>query len=238
MVASGRFRRRRNAGRHGADHDDENRSKRQHVKNEELVTRPAGLFLDWRRRREIRPRQRADDDVADKRDAQHQARYDAADQELGNRNSRQAAEQDREGGGRNKHVDCADRHDRPGGKDGAVAARQHHRQHQRAQHGRGRNRRSRYRRENRAGDDRNHGETTRHLAYQPLDAIDDIQRQAGMEEHLAHQNEKRDRCQREVDHGRDAVARDLMQAGIAAKKQKCTDQVDRDEGDRDRHAGK
>ena len=29
-----------------------------------------------------------------------------------------------------------------------------------------------------------------------------------------------------------------MQAGIATEKQECADQVDRDEGDRDRHAGK
>jgi hypothetical protein len=59
-----------------------------------------------------------------------------------------------------------------------------------------------------------------------------------MEEHLAHQDEKRDRREREINHRRDAVASNLMQAGVTAEKQKCADQVDRNEGDRNRHAGK
>ncbi len=59
-----------------------------------------------------------------------------------------------------------------------------------------------------------------------------------MEEHLAHQNEKRNRCQREIDHRCDAVAGDLVQAGIAAEKQNGADQVDGNERNCHRHSGK
>ena len=66
--------------------------------------------------------------------------------------------------------------------------------------------------------DRDDSKAARHLPDQPFDAVNDLQRKAGMEEHLAHQDEKRDRRQREIDHRRDAVARNLMQAGIATEK--------------------
>ena len=79
-----------------------------------------------------------------------------------------------------------------------IAARQHHRQHQRAEHRRGRDGRAGDRREHRAGDDRDDREPARHLRDQPLDAVDHLDREAGVEQHLAHQHEERDRRQREA----------------------------------------
>ncbi len=62
-----------------------------------------------------------------------------------------------------------------------------------------------------------------------------LMREAGVEQHLAHQDEKRNRRQAEIERRGDAVARDLLQPGLAAEKQDGADNIDRDEGDRDRH---
>ena len=50
-----------------------------------------------------------------------------------------------------------------------------------------------------------------------------LMRQSGVKQHLAHQDEERDRRQRKIDHRGDAVAQHLVQAGIAAEKQHRAD---------------
>ena len=73
-------------------------------------------------------------------------------------------------------------------------------------------------------------------ADQPLDAVDHLDREAGVEQHLAHQHEERDRRQREAHHRADAVARQLRQARLAAEPEPGAEQVDREERERDRQA--
>jgi hypothetical protein len=82
----GGLRRRRNAARHCPDDHHEDRDERQHIAHQQLVSGPTRSFLEGGRRRQRRIRARAHDDVADERDAEHQARNDAADQQLRNRN--------------------------------------------------------------------------------------------------------------------------------------------------------
>ena len=190
--------RRRDAGRHRADDDAEDRHQRQDVEHEQPVARPAGEPLDRRRRRERRFIFARSDDVADEGDAEDQPGHDAADQQLRDRDAGQAAEQHGQRRRRDQHVDGADRHDRPGRHRRVIAARQHHRQHQRAEHRGRRDGRAGDRREHRAGDDRDDREPARHLRDQPLDAVDHLEGEAGVEQHLAHQDEERDRRQREI----------------------------------------
>ena len=74
--------------------------------------------------------------------------------------------------------------------------------------------------------------TARHLSDQALDAVDDLDREAGVEKDLAHQNKERDGGERKIHHGGDAVANELVHAGIATEKQCRADEVDGDEGER------
>ena len=71
---------------------------------------------------------------------------------------------------------------------------------------------------------------------QVLDAVDHLHREPGVEQHLAHEDEERDRREREARHRADAVARELHQARFAAEEQPRAQQVDHQERERDRQA--
>ena len=57
----------------------------------------------------------------------------------------------------------------------------------------------------------------RHAADQQREGVDRLQRHAGVEQHLAHQHEERDRRQREAGDRLHGVARELRQPGLAAE---------------------
>jgi hypothetical protein len=78
-------------------------------------------------------------------------------------------------------------------------------------------------------DDRHHRQATRHAADQPFHPVDHLESEAGVEQDLAHQDEQRNRRQREIDDRHDAVAHNLEESGLAAEKQPGADDVDSDE---------
>jgi hypothetical protein len=60
--------------------------------------------------------------------------------------------------------------------------------------------------------------------------------QPGMEQHLAHQDEQRNRRQREAGDRLHAVARELHHAGVAAEEDRGAEQVDGKKSEPDRQA--
>jgi len=70
------------------------------------------------------------------------------------------------------------------------------------------------------------------------DTFGDLEREPGVKQHLAHQDEQRDRRQREIHHRGDAVARQLLQARLTTEKQVGADDVDSEEREGDREAEK
>ena len=227
----------RPAGRHCADHKPEDREQRQHVNQERPPALPEdGRFVQRFRRRQRRIEPAAQHDKGDEHRAHDQARYDAADQEAGDRDAGETAEQHRQRRRRNQHVDAADPDDRAHGEARMIAARQHGRQHQRAEEGGGCDGGAGNRREHRAGDDRNHRQPPGHAAYQQREGIDRLHRDAGLEQHFAHQHEERYRRQREGGHRLHRVAVELDQPDFAAEKDRRSDNVDRKECERHRQA--
>src|SRR5712692_10425180 len=146
-----RLGRRRPARRHPGDHHHEYRDERHHVLDERPQLFPAAVFLEFRAWRERGIQLDSHDDVYDEGETQHQARHDSADQQFRNRDAGEAPEQHRQRRGWNQHVHRADRHQRPGGHGGVIAAREHHRQHQAPQHRGGRDGRTRDRRNDSLG---------------------------------------------------------------------------------------
>ena len=167
------------------------------------------------------------DDVADEHHAQDQPRHDAADQQAGDRDAGKAAEQHGERRRRDQHVDAADAHDRSHGHARLIAARQHGRQHQAAEQRGGGDGRARDRREHRAGDDRDHRQPRRHAPDQEREGVDRLQRDAGVEQHLAHQHEERDRRQRKAGDRLHRIAGELREARLAAEEEQGADDVER-----------
>jgi len=64
------------------------------------------------------------------------------------------------------------------------------------------------------------------LPDQSLDTFDHLERQSRMEQQFPHQNEKRDRGQREVHHRHHAVAHDLQQPRLAAQEHHGANDID------------
>ncbi len=233
-----RFRRRRPALRH-ADHDDgEDRDQRHHGHQQiEPRVRDRRLALVLIGRRERRIERATDEHIADEQRAQDQARHDAADEEAGDRDAGEASEQDREPGRRNENVDAADRQDRADRGPLVILAREHLRQQQRSEHGGGRDRRARDRGKDRAGDQRDHREAARHAADDGVDRVDRFHGEAGVEQHLAHEHEQRDRNERKLRDRKLLVAHHLLEPGGAAEDQVGADDIDDEEDECHRQCG-
>ena len=177
-----------------AEDDDE----RQHQRPDRLAQ--GAQHLDGRAPRRRRDAFRAGDEPPrnPERRAHHQAREDAGEEQLRDRDVGGDAEHHEADARRNDRRDDAGRGDQAGRARLVVARGHHHRQEQRRERGRVGHRGARERREQAGGDDRHVAEAAAHVADEGEREVDDPLRQAADVHDLAGEDEERRGEQREA----------------------------------------
>ena len=169
-------------------------------------------------------------------EGEDEAGDDAGDEQRADVGAAERRQQHGQRRGRNDHRQAAHAHDRADRQVLAVAAPDHLRRHQPAEQRAGAHRRAGRAGVRGAADQRDVGEAPAHVAEQLVGGVEAAPGEAGVIEQLAHQQEHRDRHQREVGHRAEAVVDHLLDAGAAAHEERRGDDVGDEEADRHRHA--